>query len=319
VTTVFVKQKYKGGSGFADNNKVELSFMDSNWNMHISVIDFSGQTGSQVFKIPFEPEIVMADLFENLGDATTDYYEVIKSPANYIFPETYSQVEVTGITDSAFVRIEHNWVAPDPLKTSNPDINRLSDYRYWKVDGIFPANFVAKGKFYYNRTNSMVDGNLDMTLLPNISPINPSIDSLLLLYRKDASDDWKVTEFIRSGSLTKGYIICDTLKKGEYTFAVGKPLAVGVEDYVSSNEKSSMDVYPNPSGNFFNIYVDHDKETVLYVYETSGNLVDSINIPPQKEKIKWRPGKKNIPCGTYFLQLQDGSEIVARQKILYLK
>lgn len=317
---VFMRQKYKGGAGFADENRVEITFMNSSWEKISKMIEFSGQNGSQTFNIPYEPKIIMVDMNELTGDATTDHYEVIKSTGLINFPQTYSQVNVSSITDSAFVRIEHNWVAPDPLKTPNPDINRLSDYRYWKVDGIFPNGFVAKGHFYYNRTNSMVDGYLDMSLLPNISPINPSIDSLILLYRKNTADDWSVTSYIRSGSLTKGYLICDTLKRGEYTFSVGKPVFAGIDDESGKTAKKIMEVYPNPSGNYFNIVFDIDQEAILNVYGISGSLLDSINILPKQGNIKWNPVKKNIPYGTYILQLRNSSnEIVAREKIIYLK
>jgi len=317
--TVYMRQKYKGGAGFADANRVELTFMNNNWVQYSELIEFSGQHGSQTFQIPFEPVIVMADLNELLGDATIDRVETIKDVGNVNFPQTYGQVEVTSITDSAFVRIEHNWVAPDPLKKPNPDIMRLSDYRYWKVDGIFPAEFIAMGKFYYNRTKDLVYGYLDNTLLPNISPINPSIDSLLLLYRRDASDDWELTKHIRSGSLTKGYMICDTLKKGEYTFAVGTPVSASIEN---SQEKNNtiIEIYPNPSNGVFNINFDYDEACILKIYGVEGNLVDSIYIAPQQKNISWEPRKYRLPYGTYFLQLLNkGNEVLGREKLVFVR
>lgn len=316
---VFMKQKYKGGTGFAASNRVEITFMNDNWELHTETIEFSGQHGDQTFKIPFDPQIVMADLYENLGDATTDHFEVISSTGNYNFRETYSQVEVSNISDSAFVRIEHNWVVPDPLKNPNPYIVRLSDYRYWKVDGIFPAGFEAQGKFYYNRTTSMVDGYLDVTLLPNISPINPSIDSLLLLYRIDPADDWEVTNFTRTGSLTKGYIICDTLKRGEYTFAVGTPVITSLEDEQANRISGIMEVYPNPSKHIFNVNVDLEEESVLKIYGTEGQLFDSINVAPHTGKIILEPRRYNMTHGTYILHLLDNNEqIIAREKVVYI-
>jgi len=317
--SVFVKQKYKGGTGFAASNRVEITFMNNNWDQYTELLSFSGQYGSQTFKLPFAPEIAMADLHELLGDATTDHVETINSTVNVNFPQTYCQLNVISLTDSAFVRIEHNWVVPDPLKVPNNDIVRLSDYRYWKVDGIFPADFIAQGKFYYNRTTSMTDGYLDNTLLPNISPINPSIDSLLLLYRRDASDDWEIADYVRLGSITKGYLICDTLQKGEYTFAVGTPVIASIEKLPGSENKGVMEVYPNPSQGIFNILIDIDEEGVLKIYGMEGNLIDSINISPAHDTIKWDPGKYSLPHGTYFLQLLNKeNQILARKKIVYI-
>ncbi len=317
---VFMRQKYKGGTGFANANRIEVTFMDNSWDQQTELMEFSGQYGSQTFKLPFTPVIAMADLHELLGDATTDHAETINNTGNHNFPQTYCQLNVVNISDSAFVRIEHNWVVPDPLKVPNPDIVRLSDYRYWKIDGIFPADFVAEGKFYYNRTTSMVDGYLDLSLLPNISPVNPSIDSLLLLYRRNASDDWQITDFIRSGSLTKGYLICDTVKRGEYTFAVGTPVTTSVDDLSGRNAKKNMEVYPNPSNGIFNIHINVDEESILKIYGTEGNLIDSINITPHPGNIMLELRKYKLPHGTYFLQLLNRySEILAREKIIYIK
>ncbi len=318
--SVFMKQKYKGGPGFANLNKVEITFMNSNWEQHSEIFEFSGQYGSQTFKIPIEPEIVMVDLDELLGDGTTDHFEIIDSTGNVNFSQTYAQINVNSISDSAFVRIEHNWVVPDPLKVPNNDIVRLSDYRYWKVDGILPSDFVAEGKFYYNRTTDMTYGYLDITLLPNISPINPSIDSLLLLYRRDAADEWKVTSYTRSGSITKGYLICDTLKTGEYTFAVGTPPSVGIMDKSDKENVVIMDVYPNPSSGAFEIIINLDEDCVLNIYDLEGSRVDSINVASHQNKIRWKPQKYNLPYGTYVLQLLNmKSRILARKKIVYLK
>ena len=316
---VYMKQKYKGGAGFATSNRIEITFMNDAWDQHTETMEFSKQYGYQSFNVPFEPDLAMVDLFERIGDATTDHYEVISGLGNFNFPETYCQIDVNNISDSAFLRIEHNWVVPDPMKNPNPDIVRLSDYRYWKVDGIFPAGFVAKAKFYYNRTTSMVDGYLDNTLLPNISPINPSIDSLLLLYRKDAADDWEITKFTRSGSLTKGYLICDTVKRGEYTFAVGTPVITSIEDEETDDKKRIMEVYPNPSKNIFNVNIDLDEESVLRIYGTEGQLFDSINIAPHTGKIVIEPRRHNMPNGTYFLQLLNSKDqVIAREKVVFI-
>ena len=124
---------------------------------------------------------------KKLADATTDSYEIIKNTGTVDYTESLFQLDVQQVNDSALVRVIHNWVQADGLKTPNTEIKRISPLRYWLVQGIFPNGFNAKGKFYFDRTNS-----LDGAFLP----IYQSIDSLVLLYRKNTADDWHIVNFV---------------------------------------------------------------------------------------------------------------------------
>ena len=94
---------------------------------------------------------------------------------------------VQSIVDSAFVRIEHNYVAPDGFKNCCPPY-RLSPDRYWRVDGVLPSTFKAKANFFYDGRTAATSGNqwLDHGLMTT------SEDSLVLMYRKNASHDWQL-------------------------------------------------------------------------------------------------------------------------------
>jgi len=308
---IFMRQKLKETTIFANSNKVEITFMDSTWQQFTDTIMFSGEYGNKVFNVPFMPEIVMVDFDEKICDATTDFYKVIKTTGETDFTTTYFKLNVTQITDSAFVRVTHNWVVPDSLKNPNPDIFRLSDYRYWKVDGIFPNNFEAQGKFFYNRTNSMSSGYLDNTFLPT----DDSADSLILLYRKDASDDWQITPFIKAGSPNAGYIITDNFKKGEYTLAIGEPN----QSYIRHNIKAdnTLKVYPNPSNYTFTIEFNVLKKSTIKIYNSAKILVKSINISPKQNFVNWQPA--NLSKGIYYIQIYSSdNKITAREKIIYM-
>jgi aminopeptidase N len=137
--------------------------------------------------VPFAPEAVMMDLEEKLCDATTDYFQTVNSTGEYEFPNTFFNIDVEQITDSAFFRVTHNWAPPDSLKTPVPGL-RLSDYRYWKIDGIFPEDFIATGRFCYNRNNY-----LDNTLILSLT------DSVVILYRSSPAEDWQSINFTKVG------------------------------------------------------------------------------------------------------------------------
>jgi aminopeptidase N len=204
--TVFVRQRLKGTNHYANANHLELTFMDNKWHKITDTIVFSGVAGFKTFHLPFLAEVVMADMDEKISDATTDEYKIIKSTGEYDYQQSLCKVQVEQIADSSLVRITHNWVAPDGV--TQPGL-RISDSRYWKVEGIFQPGFKARGEFTYD--NSM---GLDKSLIKNPK------DSLVILYRSGAGQPWNETSGSRKGQWNKGTITVETLQKGEYTLAV---------------------------------------------------------------------------------------------------
>jgi len=206
--TVFVRQKLKGRTKYANSNQLEIAFMDGNWHKIKHAIKFSGLTGHKTFHLPIFPVTVMADPDEKISDATTDVTRILKEKGEYEYQDTFCKVIVEQITDSALVRITHNWVAPDSINYSYPGL-RISDSRYWTVEGLFPIGFEASGKFSYSNATG-----LDNSLITN------SNDSLVMLYRQGAGHSWKGTAFTRKGSWMNGTITVDILQPGEYSLAV---------------------------------------------------------------------------------------------------
>lgn len=160
----------------------------------------------------------MADPHEKISDATTDVAKTLKTAGEYEYEQTYFSALVEQITDSAFLRVTHNWVAADGFILPTTGL-RVSDSRYWNVEGILPAGFKAKGKFTYSRANG-----LDNKLITN------SDDSLVMLYRPGAGHAWQRTAFSISGYWTNGTITVDMLQKGEYTLAVWDHLSPGFKN-----------------------------------------------------------------------------------------
>jgi aminopeptidase N len=206
--TVFVRQKRKGTIHYANKNHLPITFMDKNWQSITDTIFFSGAGGSKKFHLPFSPVTVMADMDEKISDASTDEFKTIKTIGQFDYPQTFCKLMVENIVDSALVRITHNWVEPDSFNVLRPGF-RISDSRYWTVEGIFPSGFKAKGVFTYDKAVG-----LDKSLFTD------SEDSLVMLYRQGAGKPWKETSFNRKGLWGKGTITVDMLQKGEYAFGI---------------------------------------------------------------------------------------------------
>lgn len=311
LATVYFRQRLDNAPAFANNNILEVRFMDEQWQQFTDTVHFSGQYGVKTFSLPFVPTLVIMDPDDKISDALTSFSRVVKTTGAQDMTTTWCVLDVQSVTDSALVRVEHNYVAPDPLKTANPDILRLSPYRYWKVDGIFPEGFHAKGKFRYNRTTSTSVGYLDNTLLTTMT----SKDSLLLLYRRDPAEDWQVVPFVLSGTGNSGDLIADTLRRGEYTLAVGTPYNAGLST-LRSEPPASLTIWPNPSGDRVVISWDAPEARIIRVYNPQGTLSQTLDLQGRSGQTTWAPG--NLPAGTYVLQLLDSkNRIAASGRLVY--
>ncbi len=299
---VYVRQKLKGTTTLANSNHLEINFMGSQWQQYSDTLHFSGLTGSKLFSVPFAPVEVMADLNQKISDATTDYAMVIKTTGEVTFPETYAKVTTESVDDSAFVRITHNWVPPDSMQSPLPGL-RLSDYRHWKVEGIFPAGFKAKAKFFYSKAN-----NLDNTLLTS------SADSLVILYRTGPGHEWYGVPFTKIGGWNVGYLEVQNLKRGEYT------LAVWDEQYVGQAEKEKnlkMHIAPNPARNFCDILTSLKESSQLCIYNANGCLVEKQHLNAGENIFRWETTQ--TVAGTYFVHLKNPGtteEIVNKLQIV---
>ncbi|MFH0866318.1 MAG: M1 family aminopeptidase [Bacteroidota bacterium] len=305
--TVYVRQKLHHKPSFVNSNKIEIAFMNDTWQKYTENIEFSGEYGNKLFHLPFTPEIVMMDLDEKVSDATTDYYKVIKTTGNHFFSNSFFSLNVLNVSDSAFFRVEHNWVAADPLKAPSAEIFRVSDKRYWKIDGIIPQGFNATGKFNYNRNSS----GMENLLLPTAA----SVDSLVLLFREDAADDWQVVNFVKSGT-SVGYLTTNNLQKGEYTFGVGKPNQSGISQ-IDNTKKPSLDVYPNPSTDTFYITYMAEENSEIKIYDASNKLVYSKEVKQKQGQLSWSPLK--VKQGVYFIYLYSDDKPVASKKAVFSK
>ncbi len=309
---VWVRQRLNHAPAFANSNRIEMTFGKNSWQFFTDTIQFSGQLGSKEFTLPFVPDFVMMDYNEKTSDATTDMAKVIKITGVQSLPASLALIDVSAVPDSALVRIEHNWVAPDPLKTPNPDIKRLSDYHYWKVDGIFPATFFSKGRFKYSRVVNTTSGNLDNILLPSTL----SVDSLIILYRKSTAYDWAAVPFTKAGTVNTGYLIVDTLRKGEYTLAVGKPYHAGINKI--SEPVVPWNVYPNPSNNSFTFSFNDTDKAIIKIFDSTGKQVETLKVGNHNPIVTWNA--KRLPSGNYVAVLySENNTILANKKLVLIK
>lgn len=243
--TVYVKQKLHGAPSLYSNVPLEITFMNGVWNKEIKNIVMSGSTQSFTMQTAILPVFTGINVDSKISDAISSEYKTIKTAAtiSYSLGKASLIVSNKGI-DSSYIRIEHNLTKADAIKNNIHNF-RLNIQHYWKIDGIISTGFISKLRFNY-------DGNKNTSGISYLDTCLTAIngDSLILLYRKNAADDWsEVSHYTKFKTASKtGYVTVDTFKLGEYVYANGKSnVLIGLNE--KNKSKIDMEIFPNPSSN----------------------------------------------------------------------
>ncbi|MDQ3191420.1 MAG: T9SS type A sorting domain-containing protein, partial [Bacteroidota bacterium] len=312
---VYVKQKLKGAPAFYTNVPMQISFMDDAWNSIDQNIVLSGQYSSFNFTLPFNPVFTTLNGDSKINQAVSDEQKVIKTTGSHNFALARMLLNVSSVSDSALIKVEHNWAAPDDFWYLTPGLT-ISDYRYWKIDGILPENFKANSRIYYDGrlTTGGGGGYLDNSLLGAIE------DSIILLYRKDPSENWREYEYYTQNQLGSstpkyGYMTIDTLVFGEYTFAYGDKTTLNIVN--NSTKENKIIIYPNPASSSFTVDFNNVSNTNydVNIIDFSGKHVLKTNTSSNKiiiDSSKWNNG-------FYLVKIMDKTGDVAFKKLMLVK
>lgn len=330
---VYVKQRLDHAPHYYTNVPLEITFMDDQWNADVKKVWMSGSCGVFYTHLNFNPTFAGMDVNDKISDAITDDAFVIKTTGGKAFTNGKMTVNVLNVgADSMYLRIEHSFVRPDAMKTPIPNLH-LSDYRYWKVDGIIPTAFSATSIINYNAYTSTSGGYLDNTFITNVE------DSLVVMYRRNAAADWSIDHNVvqnMTGSHTdgKGYFTINNLQAGEYTLGifdfdkVDTPYPPADSCIVLSVQpepvsKSAFTVYPNPTENIFNVAYNFSNlnqshfPVLMKVMDTTGKEIFEKNIYNIKGVVPI--DTRQWPAGIYFVICNMEDKQMQAQKIIVIK
>lgn len=318
---VYTRQRTKGNASHIYSMPVDITFSDGVNDTTVSVVIDSA---TNVFHISLIGvfDFVALDRNEKVSDAISDYERVIITTGSVTMPETNVSLNVLSVgAPSPLVRIEHNWVKPDDFILSNPGI-RLSDYHYWKVDGNFDSTFISTATFTYDGRTPAVSSSLSTGYIDN-TLITVTEDSLVLLYRRKAGENWSVipnttTNFGGSHIDKSGSIRIDTLGKGEY--------ALGYRDYTITSAPSisfsknhlALRAFPNPAGSICRLefIIPYREAGVISVFDSSGKMVYRTAVFSHQQFINW--DTYGLASGIYSAVLSvKGSK--AMEKIILIR
>lgn len=286
--TVFVRQRLFGAPSFYQNVPLDVLFMDANRTQVVKRINVSGQFSNFSFSLPFSPVYAGINHNNRISDAITSQYKNIFQTGNITY--TYGRAVVgvyTNGPDSSFLRIEHNFVKPDPIK-NNVNNYRLGIEHYWKVDGVLSNGFRSSLKLYFNGKKN-INHTPGSTEYLDTSLTQFTADSLIVLYRKNTADDWHEVHAytkvkIGNSASVYGYVTIDTLKLGEYCFANGHSSVIGINEEA---RQQRILIYPNPANDKVTIDVSDKgnmaEQLLCRLYSADGRKVLEQFIQPGSE------------------------------------
>ena len=290
----YIRQRLSHANHLANGNRVDVTFFSSDNQMFtVEKFAFDGEFAEGVVTLPFEPVLAIVDYDEKLADAIVDYNMTIASTGTKNASEANVRIVVNELTDTTFLRIEDNYVAPDPLNDGGDNAVELSQSHYWRIETPQPDNISGKIRFMARTSSSGIDFELFN---------GHSVDDLRLLYRRDPSQQWQNISCSKTANSTVSYIYLttDAFLPGEYTLAIGN-----LSNVHDSGNDVDMSVYPNPASESLTIKLPDAYEAKAmtgYLYDATGKLVRSFAIHSAYHELN----TMDLPSGIYILKVTDG-------------
>ncbi|MCB0695143.1 MAG: hypothetical protein H6568_02525 [Lewinellaceae bacterium] len=307
-----VQQGLRAAPAYHESVPLSVTFYNQDWEKFKTTIQASGAVSSHSLTVPFEPVHMALNEGYELNLARMDFQQTIKSPGTYLFPFVRFKATVEQVADSALIRVDHHWTAPDQV-LGQPEL-KISETNFWVVSGIFPSGFAAQGRLAYdaNMGNAFLDAGI----------ASPKEDSLVLLYRSSPTEEWqehpdyKVIALLPTDG--KGEVVVQQLSPGEYALARGRFIYTSTEDLP---DLSRVRIFPNPShGEVWINWPDVKITPVQYRWLNSMGQV--VGQGPLAEDLLtgsvFQIPDHQLSSGQYFLQLfaSDGRS-VSRTIILH--
>ncbi|HPI54460.1 MAG TPA: M1 family aminopeptidase [Chitinophagaceae bacterium] len=325
---VFLRQRKHHSIDYYSNVPLELAFYNAQMEPHIFQIEMNGQCLEFDVTLPFNPEMTIIDPDYKISDAVTDETKVIKATGVTSFTQAKCRVLVKStqnLTDSAFIRVAHHWVAPDRFKqATNFPGYVLNDKHYWHVDGIHLAEI--GGLLHFNYNASATNSYLDSSWVKNTE------DSIRLFYRPDATQEWQfANDSLVSGSLTdkNGSMYAKSILSGDYALGIKRsnfidPLqtdaATGPCNVVTKVLEpilySSFSIFPNPAVSYCQIVLKdgNDAPMRIQLFDIEGKCVldETKHLNHGTCSIE----VESLHPGLYVLSLTDKNHNSQRFKLL---
>lgn len=272
-----------GPSHVGENNRVEVTFVGNEGQLHTELVGWDGLEGSETVTLDFEPIAAFADYYNHFLDAKLDKNLTATEAANLNI-SNYFQTTVNSVTGSSLLRLEEHFVGPDNAP-SNPSIT-LSTRRYWNFfrKDLGDADVVARISF----SNSSNQDN-DIIQTDN--------DSAVLLYRANVMEPWQSIPYTQEGNWKKGRFTVNNPQSGQYTIA-----AIDKSTYGLQEHQMKQELFPNPASHEVNLSWEAPTSGMVRVFNHEMKLVRTI---PFSLANKLSFSIEDLAPGLYFVECNN--------------
>lgn len=293
---VGISQESVGREYIANSNKLEVGFIDENWEIEKQSIEFDGKSGVKIFTPANNPVMTILDPDNKTGGAVLSGQTIVNDFNNHSIPGTDVTFMPQELSDSVFLHISQMWQGP---KDTGVVMNgfEVLNMSWWRIDYHAIGTFNVRTKFNYSTTNL---DYLDVT----------EEDTLLLVHRTDSRDAWHEANHSWYGNVGSGSLILEEPVPGDFAIAVWR----GGSSARAMNKKEKINVYPNPSSNGYYIELPQLANSHIVVYSMDGKEVDQLKPETSKERIFYDARK--LIQGQYTLRVINNNSVVGDVQII---
>lgn len=261
---------------------------------------------------PFEPEYVIINEHQHLHLSKLDH-EFITAPSSgfsSLLPYVDMRLIKDAIVDTTSIRVEHIHAGPS-ADNIGFGLFDVSNTHYWQVKGSWPAGTIIGGRVQYDGGTST---DIDFDLLQGYNE-----NEIRMAYRETPQDQWEAVEYFTmstGGNINDrfGFLTIDTLKRGEYVFAVGNAV-VGVQD--QEVEDPMLQVYPVPADNMISISADlHGTGYTYFTFFDASGRVALVDHGQHSDEFMHTTDVSDLPAGNYLLEVKAEGEILGRKTVV---
>ena len=319
-----IRQRLWENTNYTEYLPIQISFFDTEMNRFDATVITYGPCSDFKLTIPFEAIYYAIDMEELIQDATVDKYEIINQLGTKDMELGRVIFDVVELSDSVLMHVTHHYIKPDAFQTQVPGLH-LSPNRYWSIGGVWNDDFRANAIFRYNGSTSQSSGYLDHDLITN------SEDSLVLLYKAKASDDWQILDSFtlntQGSALNKvGYFEVYEVKQGDYALAIYDSQQADDQSqftpcvytgiYAVERLSKLVKVYPVPAEDFFRVDILDENKSHLILKVTNILGKEVYNARIKAEEASHIVQSKDWTKGPYIVSLLENSKLVYSTKII---
>lgn len=248
--SVKVAQRLRKAPALYTDIPVFVTFFSSTGDTTSRKIVVNGPNTVQNFtNLPFSPEFALVGYNGVLLSGNTYDEYLINQTGNYTGNESLMRITANSVQDSTKLIVMHNWAAPGGKIPPSKDYI-LSPQHYWTIQGIDLNKAYLSGRIMISPSAN----SLDVELLQN------GADSLVVLYRKDATEPWTLyANQVKTQIGSAGFIDIHQLKAGDYTLA-NSAEKVGLKE--NDKRHGAIDIFPNPAKD--RVFIKFEEPAITY-------------------------------------------------------